>query len=132
MYENGLNIVIRNDMTMSHVAWNCSTTSDNCFSQWCVWYWPDHTEHQIMWLHHIPGLWCHTRRHDYARIIQSFCETVCVSSSDWIHPQQTEIRIRETHLFFLDWMIKRKHLQSLWRQCSFFVCFEYFVLWICF
>lgn len=22
---------------MSHVAWNCSTTSDSCFSQWCVW-----------------------------------------------------------------------------------------------
>lgn len=115
------NIIIRNDMT--HVAWNCSTTSDSCFSQSCVWndvwFWPytvyrDNTEHQIMQLLHIHGLWCYTLlswlAHGHAIMQELFsalslCETVCVSSSDWIIPQQIEVRT-----FFFFWLNEKKKI----------------------
>lgn len=104
----------------------------------------DHTEHQIMQLLHIHGLWCHTLpswlAHGHAIMQELFsalrlCETVCVSSSDWISPKQIEVRLRETlFFFFLDLMRKIIHLQSLGRQwkCSFFCCFVLNILWICF
>lgn len=100
----------------------------------------DHTEHQIMQLLHIHGLWCHTLpswlAHGHAIMQELFsalrlCETVCVSSSDWISPKQIEVRLRET-LFFFFGLNEKNNSSSVpgkTMKMFFFLlfCFEYFV-----